>query len=121
MWPNFRHQSTPSTALSPPQLKSTRSHPCCTQLGWFPVSHPLRCWTVFQKRFGAAQQSFSMASPNSSHTRCFASVTAAAAGLRACRLPLPLVSTTVSGGCCSLGHLRPYGHRTQLQIQQRKL
>ena len=37
-WDSGGHRSTPSTALWPPQLKSTRSHPCCTQLGWFPVS-----------------------------------------------------------------------------------
>ena len=45
----------------------------------------LRCRTVFQNPFGADWKSFSMASPNSSHTCGFASVTADAADLRACR------------------------------------
>ena len=45
----------------------------------------LRCRMVFQKRFGADRKSFSMASPTSSHTRCFASVTADAPVLGARR------------------------------------
>ncbi|KAK5880584.1 hypothetical protein CesoFtcFv8_023596 [Champsocephalus esox] len=49
---------------------------------YFPL---LRCRTVFQNNFGASRKSFSMSSPNFSHTRCFASATDEAAALRACR------------------------------------
>ncbi|KAK0156272.1 hypothetical protein N1851_000419 [Merluccius polli] len=53
----------------------------------FPRFPLLRCRMVFQKHFGADRKSFSMSSPNFSHTRCLASDTAAAAALRAHRYP----------------------------------
>ncbi|KAK0131296.1 hypothetical protein N1851_034012 [Merluccius polli] len=51
----------------------------------------LRCRMVVQNLFEAVWKSFSMASPNSSHVRVFASVTATAALRLACRY-LPAAS-----------------------------
>ena len=58
----------------------------CPPLAWMVPHFPLlREQTVFQKHFGADRKSFTMSSPNFSHTRCCASFTAEDAALQACR------------------------------------
>ncbi|KAK0139980.1 hypothetical protein N1851_023087 [Merluccius polli] len=52
----------------------------------------LRCRMVVQNLFEAVRKSFSMASPNSSHVRVFASATAAAVLRLACRLTASLTA-----------------------------
>ncbi|KAK5881868.1 hypothetical protein CesoFtcFv8_020510 [Champsocephalus esox] len=65
---SFQRPNTPSVEVNnvPSLLYTAWMVPC------FPL---LRCRTVFQNNFGAARKSFSMSSPNFSHTRCFASAT----------------------------------------------
>ena len=60
--------------------------PSLLYTAWMNPRFPLlRCWTVFQKRFGV--NPFSMALLNSSHTHCFASATAVAAAFRVHQYP----------------------------------
>ncbi|XP_033988085.1 uncharacterized protein LOC117483863 [Trematomus bernacchii] len=113
---SFQRPNTPSVEVNnvPSLLYTAWMVPC------FPL---LRCGTVFQINFGAARKSFSM-SMNFSHTRCFASATAEAAALQACRylatasgvprdnksLKASFFSWTASlttGGYRPLMHLRP--------------
>ncbi|KAK0144303.1 hypothetical protein N1851_017342 [Merluccius polli] len=79
------HQSTTSRD----EVSSTPSPPYTVlTMHCFPL---LRCRIVVQNLFEAVQKSFSMASPNSSHVRIFASATTAAALRLACRY-LPAAS-----------------------------
>ncbi len=73
----FQRPLTPSVRVNsvPPLLYTA------WMLPYFPL---LGCWIVFQKHLGTDWKSLSMASPNSSHTCCFASTMTKAAILWAC-------------------------------------
>ncbi|XP_059902154.1 uncharacterized protein LOC132453327 [Gadus macrocephalus] len=86
----FGFRSSSKCSFQRPTTSSVEVNrvPSLLYTAWMVPRFPLlRCRIVFQKHFGADRKSFSMASPNFSHTRCLASDTAATAALRACRYP----------------------------------